>query len=106
MDLMKMMKQAKELQEKMSTLQEEVADFEVEGSSGGGLVRLTLSGKGIMSKLTIDQTLFNEDEKEILEDLIVAAYNDAKSKSETLLQEKTQEALSGLNLPEGVKLPI
>ncbi len=106
MDFMKMMKQAKQLQEKMGSLQEEIAEIEVEGTAGGGLVTVRLSGKGTMSGLSIDPSLFKEDDAEILEDLIMAAHNDAKTKSEAALQEKTQELMGGMGLPAGMKLPF
>ncbi|MEP3275502.1 MAG: YbaB/EbfC family nucleoid-associated protein [Stappiaceae bacterium] len=106
MDFMKMMKQAKQLQEKMGSLQEEISEIEVEGTAGGGLVTVKLSGKGTMSGLSIDPSLFKEDDAEILEDLIMAAHNDAKVKSEAALQEKTQEMMGGMGLPAGMKLPF
>ncbi len=106
MDFLKMMKQAKQMQEQMGSLQEEVASVEVEGTSGGGMVKVTLSGKGEMKGLKIDPSLFSENEVEILEDLILAAHADAKGKAEALLQEKTQEMMSGLGLPAGMKLPF
>lgn len=106
MDFLKMMKQAKQLQEKMGSLQEEVAQIEVTGTSGGGLVTMTLTGKGDMKSLRIDPSLAKEDEIEILEDLILAAHNDAKAKAEAAMQEKTQELMGGLGLPAGMKLPF
>ncbi|MXN66841.1 YbaB/EbfC family nucleoid-associated protein [Rhizobiales bacterium] len=106
MDFMKMMKQAKQLQEKMGTLQEEVAQIEVTGTAGAGLVTVTLNGKSEMKGLKIDPSLAKEDEVEILEDLIMAAFNDAKAKAETAMQEKTQELMGGLGLPAGMKLPF
>ncbi len=81
-DMMGMMKQAKELQAKMQAMQEEIANLEATASSGGGLVTITLSGKGTLSSLRIDPSLAKEDEVEILEDLIIAAHNDAKAKLE------------------------
>ncbi|ADZ68629.1 YbaB/EbfC family nucleoid-associated protein [Polymorphum gilvum] len=106
MDFLKMMKQAKQMQEKMGSLQEEIAAIEVTGSSGAGLVTVTLTGKGDMKGLKIDPSLFKEDEVEILEDLILAAHADAKAKGEALMQEKTQDLMSGLGLPAGMKLPF
>lgn len=99
MDIMKMMKQAKQMQERMGSLQEEIAELTVEGSAGGGMVSVTLSGKGEMKGLKIDPSLAKAEEVEILEDLILAAHQDAKSKAEALLQEKTQEMMGGLGLP-------
>lgn len=106
MDIMKMMKQAKDLQGKMATMQEEIAEIEVVGAAGAGLVRVTLNGKGEMRGVSIDPSLFKEDEAEILEDLIVAAHNDAKGKAEAAMQEKMKELTGGLQLPPGMQLPI
>jgi len=105
-DLMGMMKQAKELQEKMQALQDEVAAMEVEGSSGGGLVSVVMTGKSELKRLTIDPSLIKPDEAEILEDLIVAACNDARLKAEQLLADKMREMTGGLQLPPGMNLPI
>ena len=106
MDIMKMMKQAKDLQGKMATMQDEIALIEVEGAAGAGLVGVTLNGKGEMRGLSIDPSLFNEDSVEILEDLIMAAHNDAKGKAEAAMQEKMQELTGGLQLPPGMQLPV
>jgi len=106
MDIMKMMQQAKDLQGKMATMQEEIAQIEVEGAAGAGLVKVTLNGKGEMRGLSIDPSLFKEDEAEILEDLIVAAHNDAKGKAEAAMQEKMKDLTGGLQLPAGMQLPF
>lgn len=105
-DIMGMMGKVKEMQEKMGKLQEEIAAMEVEGTSGGGLVTVRLSGKGQMLGLKIDPTLISADEAEILEDLIVAAHNDAKGKAEAAMQEKTKELTAGLPIPPGMQLPF
>ena len=105
-DIMGMMGKVKEMQEKMAKLQEEIAAMEVAGTSGGGLVTVRLSGKGQMLGLKVDPTLINADEAEILEDLIVAAHNDAKSKAEAVVQEKTRELTAGLPIPPGMQLPF
>lgn len=105
-NIMGMMKQAQELQQKMQDAQAEIAELEVEGTAGGGLVTMTLTGKGEIRGIKIDPSLINPDEAEILEDLIMAAHNDAKSKSETAITEKMQAVTGGLNLPEGMKLPF
>ncbi len=105
-DIMGMMGKVKEMQEKMAKLQEEISATEVSGTSGGGLITVRLSGRGQMLGLSIDPTLINADETEILEDLIVAAHNDAKSKAETMMQEKTKELTAGLPLPPGMQLPF
>ena len=105
-DLMGMMKQAKELQEKMQALQEEVAALEVEGTSGGGLVSVVMTGKSEMKRLKIDPSLIKPEEAEILEDLIVAAVNDARAKAEAVLADKMREMTGGLQLPPGMSLPF
>ena len=99
-----MMKQAQELQGRMAELQAEMERARVEGQSGGGLVVLTLNGKGELVGVKIDASLLKPDEVEILEDLIVAAHTDAKAKVERLLQEKMQTLTGGLPLPPGLKL--
>ena len=105
-DLMGMMGKVKEMQEKMASLQQEVEHLELEGTSGGGLVTVRLNGKGNMISMSVDPSLIKEDEAEILEDLIVAAHNDAKSKVEAAVQAKTQELTAGLPIPPGMKLPF
>ncbi|GHB25529.1 nucleoid-associated protein [Pseudovibrio japonicus] len=106
MDFLKMMKQAKQMQEKMGELQETVNELSVEGTSGAGMVTVTLNGKGEMTGLKIDPSLIKADEVAILEDLILAAHNDAKGKGEALVQERTQDLMSGMGLPAGMKLPF
>ena len=103
-DFLGLMKQAAELRSKMEAMQAELATMEIEGSSGGGLVTVTLSGKGEVKAVKIDDTLIKPEEKQILEDLIVAAHADARRKAETLLQEKMQHMTGGLALPPGLKL--
>ena len=106
MDFLGMMKKAEELQKNMQTMQEQLGQATVEGSSGGGLVTVTLTGKGEMKGLKIDPSLFKEDDVEVLEDLIVTAHNEAKTKSEQMMQAKMAEATAGLPLPPGMKLPF
>ena len=103
-NILSMMKQAQELQSKMAELQAELERMEVEGTSGGGLVTATLTGKGMLSRLSIDPSLIKPDEAEILEDLIIAAHNDAKQKAEKNMAEKMQALTAGLPLPPGMKL--
>ncbi|MHA6689915.1 YbaB/EbfC family nucleoid-associated protein [Devosia sp. A449] len=105
-DIMGMMKAAGEMKAKMETMQAELADLVVEGRSGGGLVTVSLSGKGELKGLKIDPSLFKEDDVEVLEDLIVAAHADAKAKSEAETQKKMAEVTAGLPLPPGMKLPF
>jgi DNA-binding YbaB/EbfC family protein len=106
MDFLGMMKQAKQMQEKMQSLQTEIAALEASGSSGGGLVKVVVDGKGGLKSIRIDPSLAKPDEIEILEDLIVAATNDARGKAESLAAEKMQALTSGLGLPAGLKLPF
>jgi DNA-binding YbaB/EbfC family protein len=105
-DFLSMMKKAEELQKNMQSMQAELAEMTVEGSSGGGLVAVTLTGKGEMRGLRIDPSLFKEDDVEVLEDLIVTAHNEAKQKAEAMMQKKMAEATAGLPLPPGMKLPF
>ena len=103
-DFLGLMKQATELKSKMEAMQAELDQIEVEGTSGGGLVTVKLSGKGEMKGVTIDDTPMQPSEKEIVADLIVAAHADARRKAETLLQEKMKSVAGGLPLPPGMKL--
>lgn len=103
-DFMGMMKKAAELQSKMQTMQAELETIAVEGSSGGGLVTVTLSGKGEMKGIRIDASLMKPEEKEILEDLIVAASAEARRKTEDVMQEKMKALTGGLPIPPGLKL--
>ena len=105
-DIMGMMGKVKEMQAKMQEMQAEMEALEVEGVSGGGLVKITLSGKGLMRGMEIDPSLITPDDAEMLEDLIVAAHNDAKSKADDLIAKKTQEMTAGLPIPPGMKLPF
>ncbi|HEY5832274.1 MAG: YbaB/EbfC family nucleoid-associated protein [Hyphomicrobiaceae bacterium] len=104
MDLMKMMKQAQEIQGRMQKLQEELSGLEVEGQSGGGLVRVKLNGKLEARGVKIDPSLIKPEEAEILEDLVMAAFQDAKGKAEAAVQARMQEITGGLALPPGLKL--
>ena len=105
-DIMGMMGKVKEMQAKMEQMQADIAALEIEGGSGGGLVNVTLDGKGNLKGLKIDPSLFKEDDVEILEDLIVAAHKDAKDKAEAITAEKTRELTAGLPIPPGMKLPF
>jgi DNA-binding YbaB/EbfC family protein len=101
-DFMGMMKQAQELQSKMQELQAELDRIEVEGTAGGGMVSVKLTAKGELKGITVDDSLMKPSEKEILEDLLVAAHADARRKAETLLQEKMKSLTGGLQLPPGL----
>lgn len=105
-DILGVMKQARQLGEKMQALQAEVAALEATGQSGGGLVIVTVDGKGGMKSLKIDPSLAKPDELEILEDLIVAAARDAKAKVEAQAEAKMKELTAGLPLPPGLNLPF
>jgi len=100
-----LMKQAQQMQENMQKAQEEMARLEVTGESGGGLVRVTMTCKHEIRRLEIDDTLVNDD-KDMLEDLIIAAFNDAMRKVEKTTQEKMSSMTAGLGLPAGLKLPF
>ena len=103
-DFLGLMKQATELKSKMDAMQAELESAEVEGTSGGGLVTVRLSGKGDMKGVRIDEMLIKPAEKEIVEDLIVAAHADARRKVEALMQDKMKAVTGGLPLPPGMKL--
>jgi DNA-binding YbaB/EbfC family protein len=103
-DFLGLMKQATELKSKMEAMQAELERLEIEGVAGGGLVAIAVSGKGDVRGVHIDDSLLKPDQKEILEDLIVAAHADARRKLEATLQEKMQALTGGLPLPPGLKL--
>ena len=105
-DFLGMMKKAEELQQKMAAIQDELSQMIVAGESGGGLVSVQLTGKGEMKALKIDPSLFKEDQVEILEDLILTAHNDAKTKADSAMQQRMGEMTQGLPLPPGMKLPF
>lgn len=100
-----LMKQAQQMQEKMQRMQEEVAKIEVTGESGAGLVKVTMTGKHEVRRLAIDDSLMSDD-KEMLEDLIAAAVNDAVRRVEQNQQEMMSSVTAGMNLPAGMKLPF
>jgi nucleoid-associated protein EbfC len=103
-DFLGLVKQATEFKSKMEAMQAELEQLEVEGAAGGGVVAIKLSGKGDLRGARIDDSLLKPDQKEILEDLIVAAHADARRKLEAMLQEKMQALTGGLPLPPGLKL--
>lgn len=106
MDIGKLMKQAGEMQAKMQEMQEKIADMEVIGEAGAGMVKIVMNGKGYAKSVSIEPSLLSNGEAEILEDLIAAAINDAKAKIETQNQEQMQEMTAGLPLPPGMKMPF
>jgi len=105
-DMAKMMKAAQDMQAKMSELQEEMARMTVQGESGAGLVKATATVKGELTGLDIDPSIFSGDEKEVVEDLILAAIKDAQQKAQARAQEEMGKLTEGLGLPAGMKLPF
>jgi DNA-binding YbaB/EbfC family protein len=105
-NLGQMMKQAQQMQARMAEMQAQLEQVEMTGVAGGGMVQLTLSGKGVVRSVKIDKSLLVPDDVEMLEDLIVAAVNDGRAKVEVHVQEEMQKLTGGLNLPGGLKLPF
>ena len=105
-DMGKMMKAAQEMQGKMAQMQEEMVNIMVEGQSGAGMVKATCSAKGDLKALNIDPSIFNSDDKEVVEDLIVAAIKDAQEKASEKAKEEMGKLTEGLGLPPGMKLPF
>src|SRR5689334_18994935 len=105
-NLSQMLKQAQEMQSKMAEMQTALGDLEVTGQSGGGFVTVTVNGKGEFKRVKIDPKLADPNEIEVLEDLIVAAAQDAKSKADVRVQEEMAKLTGGLSLPPGFKLPF
>ena len=105
-NLSQMMKQAQQMQARMQEMQSKLEAAEVEGAAGGGMVKVTLTGKGDLRRVAIDPSLMTADDREVLEDLLVAAHADAKGKVEAQMAEEMQKATAGLNLPPGMKLPF
>ena len=101
-----MMKQVQAMQSRMAEMQAKLEQSTVTGQSGGGMVKVTMTGKGAMTRLEIDPALMKADEKDILEDLIIAAHSDAKAKSEAMMAEQMKDLTGGLPLPPGLKLPF
>ena len=105
-DMAKMMKQAQEMQAKMAEMQDELNNISVTGESGAGLVKATATAKGELTALDIDPTIFQPDEKEVVEDLILAAIKDAQAKAAERSQQEMGKLTEGLGLPPGMKLPF
>ena len=101
-----MMKKAQEMQKKMQEIQDSLSNLEVEGTSGGGMVKIIMNCKNEVKKIDIDSSIIKNDEKEVMEDLIIAALNDAKSKAEEKSQEEMKKLTGGLGLPPGMKMPF
>ena len=105
-NLGQMMKQAQEMQARMAEMQKRLESLEVTGQSGGGMVQVTLTGKGAARRVALDPKIVDAQEKEVLEDLVVAAINDARAKVEARMAEEMAKVTGGLNLPPGLKLPF
>lgn len=105
-DMSKMMKAAQEMQTKMAQLQEDMHNLIVEGESGAGLVKATCTAKGELKSLDIDPSIFNSDDKEVVEDLILAAIKDAQTKASEKAQEEMGRLTEGMGLPKDMKLPF
>ena len=103
MDIKSLMKQAQEVQKKMQKIQDDLANSEFEGSAGGGMIKILINGAGIAKKINIDASLIKAEEKDILEDLIIAAFNDAKKKSDEGSAASIKAATNGMPLPAGFK---
>ena len=101
-----LMKQASQMQAKMAEMQTKMQEIEVVGSAGAGMLQVTLNGKFEMKKVKIDPSLVDPSDVEVLEDLLLAAFNDAKGKAEALMQEEMAKLTGGMTLPEGFKLPF
>ncbi|GEO41356.1 hypothetical protein GGE65_005492 [Skermanella aerolata] len=105
-NLGQMMKQAQEMQTRMQQMQDALAEVEVTGQSGAGMVNVTLNGKGEMKRLKLDKSVVDPEDVEVIEDLIMAAFNDAKLKVEQHVADETQKLMGGMKLPPGLKLPF
>ena len=106
MDIMGMMKKAQAMQARLAEAQEELTQLTVEGQSGGGMVKITLTGQGEMKAISLDPSLLTPADKEMTEDLILAAFADARGKADRAAAEKMQTVTAGLPLPPGMKLPF
>lgn len=106
MNFAMIMKQAQQAQAKVGAVQEEMANTEFTGTAGGGAVTIVMTGKGVARSLKLDKSVVNPEESDILEDLVIAAINDAQSKSAEATAAAMKEAMGGLNLPPGVNLPF
>ena len=104
MDIMKMMKQVQDMQSKAQAMQQELDGLDVEGRAGGGLVKVTLTGRGTLRAVKIDPGLMKPDDAEIQEDLIIAAFKEARAKVDALMEDKMKSVTGGLALPPGLKL--
>ena len=101
-----MMKKAQEMQKKMQEMQNSLSNLEVEGTSGGGMVKVIMNCKNEVKKIDVDPSIIKQDDKTMMEDLIVAALNDAKSNAEEKSQDEMKKLTGGLGLPPGMKMPF
>ncbi len=106
MNIAKMMQQAKQMQDKMQEMQEKLGEVEVEGQSGGGMVQVKMTCKGEVRGISLDETILVPSEKEVIEDLIKAALNDAKSKADAKMADETGKMMGDMGLPAGTQLPF
>lgn len=106
MDIQEIMKQAQEMQAKMASVQDKLAETEIEGESGGGLVKIKLTGKGLVTGVTISEDLLKVEEKEVLEDLVAAAFNDTKNKIEDAFGSEMGNVAQDMGLPADFKFPV
>jgi DNA-binding YbaB/EbfC family protein len=105
-DMMGLMKKAQEMQTRMEELQAELEQTLVEGQAGGGMVKVTLTAKGQMKSVSFDPSILKPEDREIVEDLVVTAHQDARKKAERLMEEKMKAVTAGLPIPPGMKLPF
>lgn len=101
-NIIQMMKQAKEMQSKMADMQAKLADVEVNGEAGAGMLKVTITGRGEMKKISIDPTIVDMNDLEMLEDLIVAGFNDAKKRADEKIQQETEKMVKDMGLPPGI----
>ena len=106
MDMNKLMKQAQQMQKQMDAMQNKMGEMEVEGSAGGGLVKIVMTGKGDAKRASLDPKVVDADDVEMLEDLVVAAINDAKGKAEKTMNEEMAKVTGGMGMPPGFKMPF
>ncbi|MEO9873348.1 MAG: YbaB/EbfC family nucleoid-associated protein [Anderseniella sp.] len=104
-DIGNMMKQVQEMQTKMADMQARLDEMNVTGQAGAGLVKVTLNGKNLMQSIEVDDSLMKPDEKEILEDLLMAAYNEARAKVDQLVADQMKDVTGGMALPPGFNIP-
>ena len=105
-NLGQMMKQAQEMQQKLADMQQKLAEQEVDGQSGGGMVKAMVTGKGVVKSIKIDPEVVDKDDVEVLEDLVVAAVNDARARADQMVKEESEKLMQDMGLPPGMNLPF